>query len=97
MSLENAKALIEKLKADHEFGKRLEDEGDEASRIKIMKDAGFDFTREEFLQAAQGLGAGSGELTEEDLKTVAGGLSPEGQAAISASIQAVGAASAAAF
>ena len=97
MSLENARALIEKLKVDHKFGKRLEDERDEASRIKIIKDAGFDFTREEFLQAARGLGASPGELTEEDLKAVAGGISPEGQAAISASIHAVGAASAAAF
>ena len=97
MSLEHAKALIEKLRADSEFGKRLEDEADEASWIKIMKDAGFDFTREEFLQAARGLAAGSGELTEEDLKTVAGGISQEGQSAITISVQAVGAASAAAF
>ena len=101
MSVESAKAILEKIKNDSEFGAQLEAESDETKRIQFMKDAGFDFTKEEFKQAAKEMAAAAGisdELSDDELEAVAGGSSAvwvgTGAAVVGA---AAGAAAAAAF
>ncbi len=69
---------MEKLKADPEFGKQLEQEENIDKRFEIMKDAGFDFTKEEFRQAVMEMSSDSGELSDDDLAAVAGGKSGTG-------------------
>ncbi len=102
MSVQSAKALVEKLKADPEFGKQLEQEENIDKRVEIMKDAGFDFSKEEFRQAVMEMSSDSGELSDDDLAAVAGGKSGTWVgvgtgAASGAAAAAAGAAAAAAF
>ena len=69
MSLQSAKAFLKKVGEDEEFKKLLEKAENDNERQKIVKDAGFDFTKEELKEAI----SGSGELSDEDLEKVAGG------------------------
>ncbi len=64
-----------KTRYDPEFGKQLEQEENIDKRVEIMKDAGFDFTKEEFRQAVMEMSSDSGELSDDDLAAVAGGKS----------------------
>lgn len=73
MSVESAKACLEKLRADADFAAKLEKAGDDAGRVKIIEDAGFDFTKEDFKEAAAEMAPE--ELSDKDLEAVAGGSS----------------------
>ncbi len=72
MSVKSAKALMEKIKSDPKFGKKIEDAKDNKARMAIIRSAGFDFTQEEMKQAVK---PAEGELSDEDLEAVAGGSS----------------------
>ena len=102
MSVQSAKSLVEKLKSDPAFGKQLEQEENPDKRVALMKNAGFDFTKEEFRQAVMEMSSDSGELSDSDLAAVAGGSSGTWVgvgtgAASGAAAAAAGAAAAAAF
>ncbi|HOE55985.1 MAG TPA: Nif11-like leader peptide family natural product precursor [Bacillota bacterium] len=68
MSIESAKAFIQKVKSDEEFKTKLGAIKDGQARMNFAKAAGFDFTADEIakVKAEQG-------LTDEELDSVAGG------------------------
>ncbi|MBL7176202.1 MAG: Nif11-like leader peptide family natural product precursor [Desulfobacteraceae bacterium] len=66
MSLEQAKAFIEKMKSDEAFTKRIMAIEDSDARFQAIAEAGFDFTKEELEQVRQ-------KLDEADLEQVSGG------------------------
>lgn len=68
MSIESAKAFIERLNSDKEFVQNFIKYKDHTDRIAFVKLAGFDFTYAELKQA-------TGELSDDDLDTVSGGHS----------------------
>ena len=73
MSLESAKAFLERMKWDTELRKSIMKAED---RIEVVKNEGFDFTMEEWHQAREEhmkKQVADGELSEEELKKVAGG------------------------
>jgi predicted ribosomally synthesized peptide with nif11-like leader len=71
MSIEQAKAFIEKLDNDKTFLKEVAGAGSDETRMELAKTAGFDFSAEEFASAmAEATGA---ELSDEELDSVAGG------------------------
>ncbi|MEH2084470.1 MAG: Nif11-like leader peptide family RiPP precursor [Nostoc sp.] len=70
MSVESAKAFLKKVSSDSEFRSSLEGADDQA-RLKIIHDAGYDFTREEAESIAPE--AAGGKLSEDELEAVAGG------------------------
>jgi predicted ribosomally synthesized peptide with nif11-like leader len=69
MSVSSAKAFIEKVQSDSAFRRKLEDAPSDDERKKIIKAAGFDFTKDEIKSAASEHGA----LSDEELDKVAGG------------------------
>jgi predicted ribosomally synthesized peptide with nif11-like leader len=72
MSIEQAKAFIEKLGSDENLLNQVNSAGNDDARMQLAKAAGFDFTADEFNSVIDQL---SGEeLSEEDLDSVAGGL-----------------------
>lgn len=77
MSAHDAKAFVKKMTDDSKFRSKVEGCKDEASRKKLVKDSGFDFTKVELKMIAPGAvhGAINGELSESDLEKVAGGTS----------------------
>ncbi len=72
MSVESAKAFVEKFNADEAFRKSLDDAADDAARQQAAKDAGFDFTKDDLKTVT---GEKKGELSEAELESVAGGTS----------------------
>jgi predicted ribosomally synthesized peptide with nif11-like leader len=60
MSLDSAKAFIEKMKSDAAFKERVLGVEDVAERLSLISSEGFDCTEEEIKQV-------SGELSEEEL------------------------------
>lgn len=66
MSIESAKAYVEKFKADGEFAKKVMACKDKEERKAFVKEAGFDFTAEEIKQVGT-------ELSDSELDAVAGG------------------------
>jgi predicted ribosomally synthesized peptide with nif11-like leader len=66
MSIEAAKAFIEKVKTDAELAKKVKEAEDADSKLQIAKQEGFEFTAQEAKQVQE-------ELTDEDLDSVAGG------------------------
>lgn len=66
MSLESAKAFLEKIKHDEKFREHCTNAGSHEERLKLVKAAGFDFTTAELDQA-------SGELSLAELDQVVGG------------------------
>jgi len=66
MSIEQAKAFIEKMKTDEEFTKRIMAIEDSDARFQAIAEAGFDFTKEELEQVRQ-------NLDEADLEQISGG------------------------
>jgi predicted ribosomally synthesized peptide with nif11-like leader len=66
MSEESARAFIEQADGDAELGARLEAAASAEERLAIANDAGFEFTREEFL-------AVTGRVGDAELESVAGG------------------------
>ena len=85
MALEAVKAFYKELEANEELQKKIAaadaayngDTGDkkaavEAIVLPIAKEAGFDFTAEEMLEAETAVNS-EGEFTEDELEAVAGG------------------------
>ena len=66
MSIESARAFVEKMKTDQEFARQVVDKQDKEARIKFALAEGFTFTPEEVNQV-------SSELSNEDLEKVTGG------------------------
>ena len=71
MSVEQAKAFMEKLDSDKTFLTQVAGAGSDESRLELAQEAGFNFTTEE-LASAMGESA-SEELSEDELEGVAGG------------------------
>lgn len=69
MSIESAKAFIEKVKDDEDFRKKLVEFKDGEERMEYVKSVGFDFTTEEVAQVKEEQG-----LTDDELDAVAGGV-----------------------
>ena len=75
MSIESAKAFAERTKSDTDFRQSVLDAAD---RVQFVKDAGFDFTQEEWHQVKGELRKGRGnsdEMSEGEMKNVAAGVS----------------------
>lgn len=66
MSMESAKAFLERMKGDEEFARQVSHQKDQEARRKFVLGEGFSFTLEELHQVA-------GQLSEEDLEAVAAG------------------------
>ena len=66
MSIEDAKAFLEKIKNDEDFRKSAGEIATAEERVEFVKGAGFDFTKEEINSLKDELGDG-------DLDRVAGG------------------------
>ncbi len=69
MSIESAKAFLKKLASDESFKKKIEGAASDEERQKIVKEAGFEFTKDEIKQVV----GDSAELSDSDLEKVAGG------------------------
>lgn len=81
MTANNAKALLAKLQSDQNLAKELKDSKDEADFLAKAKKHGFEVSIDEFKKAAEELKqshAKSGQLSDEELEKVAGGLSMVG-------------------
>lgn len=66
MSMESAKAFVEKMKTDKEFAKKVGGFEDKEARKAFVAEAGYSFTKEEIDEAGS-------ELSDNDLDSVAGG------------------------
>ena len=66
MSIESAKAFVEKLKNDEDWRNKLNAAENKEERLAMAKAEGFDFTEEEFQDVRS-------ELGDEELDGVAGG------------------------
>ncbi len=66
MSIESAKAFLERIKTDEDFRKSVGEIATLEERMEFSKGAGFDFTKEEITTLKD-------ELSEGDLDAVAGG------------------------
>jgi len=66
MSIESAKAFMEKMTKDQEFAQKIMAETTTESRMALARDAGFHLTAEEMAQATE-------ELTDDVLDQVVGG------------------------
>jgi predicted ribosomally synthesized peptide with nif11-like leader len=49
MSIESANAFLERMKTDEDFRKEVSEIKDSGGRMKFVKSAGFDFTKEEIV------------------------------------------------
>jgi len=67
MSIESAKACIEKMKSDKEFAKKIMAETTMDARIGLAQSEGLEFTAAEIEQVAC-------ELRDEELDAVSGGV-----------------------
>lgn len=66
MSIESAKAFLERVKNDEDFRKELEEQASAEERINFVKAHGFDFTKDE-------INSLNDQLSDEELDGVAGG------------------------
>ncbi|RJR43255.1 MAG: Nif11-like leader peptide family natural product precursor [Deltaproteobacteria bacterium] len=79
MSKQSARDFLKRMETDQALKDQLAFAADHGDRQKIVREAGFDFTVEEFSQAVAELAQAAGqELTPEELRQVAGGASKEG-------------------
>lgn len=69
MSIESAKAFVERMKSDQEFATKLNKFKTLEELQGFLRQTGYDFTKEEFNQV-------SGELQDRDLDSVNGGAFP---------------------
>jgi predicted ribosomally synthesized peptide with nif11-like leader len=67
MSIESAKAFLEKIKNDEDFRNSVGEITTTEQRMEFVKKAGFDFTKEEIEKFTS-------ELSDEELENVAGGM-----------------------
>ncbi len=65
MSMESAKAFLERMKNDEGFRKECSEKSSPEDRMKFVKESGFDFSKEEFEQVKS-------ELSDEELDLVSG-------------------------
>ena len=65
MSIENAKAFLERMKNDEEFRNSVEEIGTAEERLEYVKKAGFDFTKDEIATLTDA-------LSDEELQGAAG-------------------------
>ncbi len=68
MSIESAKAFMERVVNDEDFRKEVESIATAEERIAFVTAAGFDFTKEELETVREKL-----QLTDEELETLSGG------------------------
>ncbi len=68
MSIESAKAFIEKVKTDEDFKNKLEQLENGQARLDFAKAQGFDFSADDIAKVREEQG-----LTDEELDGVAGG------------------------
>ncbi|WP_366923919.1 Nif11-like leader peptide family natural product precursor [Metallumcola ferriviriculae] len=73
MSVESAKKFLEKVKNDEDFKNKLSGLKNEQERLDFSKAEGFDFSVAELTEA------NGGELSDNDLDEVAGGISACGK------------------
>ena len=66
MSIESAKAFLERMKNDEDFRKSVGEIATSKERMEYVKGAGFDFTKDEIANLKD-------ELSDDDLENVAGG------------------------
>ncbi len=66
MSIESAKAFMEKMRDDEDFRNSVGEIGTAEERLEYVKKAGFDFTKDEIANLKD-------ELSEEDLEKLSGG------------------------
>ncbi len=66
MSIERAKAFMERMKTDGDFKKEVGEKSSGEDRMQFVKVNGFDFSKEEFEQVKS-------ELSEEELEQIGGG------------------------
>ncbi|MDD2901316.1 MAG: Nif11-like leader peptide family natural product precursor [Syntrophales bacterium] len=79
MSIQSAKDFLQKIETDQALKDQLAAAPDHEARQQIVRAAGFDFTVDEFKQAADELAKVAGqELTAEDLHEIAGGAGRAG-------------------
>mgnify|MGYP003594433388 CR=1 FL=1 len=67
MSVEAAKACIERIKTDEDFAKKVGECKTKEERIEFVRSIGYDFTYAEFHEV-------TGELTDDELDSIAGGV-----------------------
>ncbi|MEQ8168749.1 MAG: Nif11-like leader peptide family natural product precursor [Candidatus Eremiobacterota bacterium] len=66
MSFKSAHAFLERFERDREFKEKLERAKDKDELLKLIKEAGFNFTSEDVKEATK-------ELSEEELQNIEGG------------------------
>ncbi len=66
MSIESAKAFMERMKIDGDFKKEVGEKSSGEDRMQFVKANGFDFSKEEFEQVKS-------ELSEGELEQIGGG------------------------
>jgi predicted ribosomally synthesized peptide with nif11-like leader len=66
MSIESARAYVERLKTDKDFAKQVSGFEDKEARKNFVLQAGYSFTKEEIEEAGS-------ELSDKELDAVAGG------------------------
>ncbi len=68
MSIESAKAFVERMKNDEDFSKEVGEKSSPENRMKFVKESGFDFSKEELETVQEKM-----QLTEDELESLAGG------------------------
>ena len=77
MTIESAKAFYQRMTKDDIFRTPFEEASNKEERQQLIKDAGYDFTADEWQEAVIEIQAADSneELSEEALETIAGGTS----------------------
>jgi predicted ribosomally synthesized peptide with nif11-like leader len=76
MTIESAKAFYQKMSEDDTFRTPFEEASTKEERQQLIKDAGYDFTADEWQEAVAEIQAtdSNEELQEEELEAIAGGV-----------------------
>ncbi|MEY2832388.1 MAG: hypothetical protein RLZZ574_1646 [Cyanobacteriota bacterium] len=77
MTIENAKAFYQRMNEDSDFRTPFESASTKEERQQLIKDAGYNFTADEWQAAMTEIQAADSneELQEEELEAIAGGRS----------------------
>jgi predicted ribosomally synthesized peptide with nif11-like leader len=75
MSIESAKAFYQRITEDNDFRTPFEEASSKEERQQLIKDAGYDFTADEWQEAVAEIQATDfkEELKEEELEAISGG------------------------
>ncbi len=71
MSIESAKAFLERMKTDEDFRNSVGEIGTAEERLEYVKKAGFDFTKDEIANLKD-------ELSDDDMDNISGGILVDG-------------------